>query len=348
MKKTLVAIAALSAFGAFAQSSVTLFGVADARLAIGNGDTASVTALRNSGLSSSQLGFKGTEDLGGGMKANFWLEGSANTDDGTGSGTNTNNSATGVTAAQAGNQGFTFNRRAFVSVGGNFGEIRLGRDYTPHFWNHTFYDAFGTNGVGTSVSAAVYFGAGGSTAVRASNSIAYNGDFGGFNVKLMTYFGEQASTTAGNVGSGNSLRLGYDNGPISVGLGYGKTNTGANTDVTSTNLGGSYDLGMVKLMAVVSKDSNTGAFDVNGTNLGITAPVGPGLVRAAFSRSESNGVALQQFAIGYNYNMSKRTTVYATLAALNGSGGVAPSLNGSVGTLNSSATGFDLGIKHSF
>ena len=345
MKKTLVAIAALSAFGAFAQSSVTLYGVADARLAIGNGDVASVNAVRPSGLSSSQLGFKGTEDLGGGLKANFNLEGSANTDDGTGGGSNTNNSAAGATTNGG---GFTFGRRAFVSISGGFGEVRLGRDYTPHFWNHTFYDAFGTNGVGTSVSAAIYFGAGGATSVRASNSIAYNGNFGGFGIQLMTFLGEQASTTAGNVGSGNSLRLGYDNGPISVGLGYGKTNTGANTDVTSTNLGGSYDLGVVKLMAVVSKDANTGAFDVNGANLGITAPVGPGLVRAAFSRSESNGVALQQFAIGYNYNMSKRTTVYATLATMSGTGGVAPSLNGSVGSANSSATGFDLGIKHSF
>jgi predicted porin len=57
---------------------------------------------------------------------------------------------------------------------------------------------------------------------------------------------------------------------------------------------------------------------------------------------------LQQFAIGYNYNMSKRTTVYATLATMSGTGGAIPSLNGSGGSANSSATGFDLGIKHSF
>ena len=114
MKKTLVALAALSAVSVFAQSSVTIFGTADAGLAIGNGATANFIGLRNSGLASAALGFRGVEDLGGGMKASFHLEGSALTDAGTGAASNTNNQATGATAGQAGNQGFTFGRRASV------------------------------------------------------------------------------------------------------------------------------------------------------------------------------------------------------------------------------------------
>jgi predicted porin len=86
MKKSLVALAVLAASGAaMAQSSVTLFGVVDAAYAVGNGSLTDKTQLRNSGYNSSRLGFRGVEDLGGGMKASFWLEAGVNNDDGTGS-----------------------------------------------------------------------------------------------------------------------------------------------------------------------------------------------------------------------------------------------------------------------
>src|SRR3954466_1605001 len=146
MKKSLIALAVLAAAGAAsAQSSVTLFGIVDATLAYGKGHVSNKTQLTNSGYNSSRLGFRGTEDLGGGMSASFWLEAGLNNDNGSGAATNTNNTSTGST----GGGGLTFNRRSTVSLGGNWGELRLGRDYTPAFWNLTVFDPFGTNGVGT-------------------------------------------------------------------------------------------------------------------------------------------------------------------------------------------------------
>ena len=89
MKKSLVALAVLAASGAaMAQSSVTLFGIVDAGYAVGNGSISDKTSMRNSGYNSSRLGFRGVEDLGGGMKAGFHLEGALSNDDGTPAGFN--------------------------------------------------------------------------------------------------------------------------------------------------------------------------------------------------------------------------------------------------------------------
>ena len=78
MKKSLIALAVLAAAGAAsAQSSVTLFGIVDATFAYGKTSGGNhVTKLTNSGYNSSRIGFRGTEDLGGGMSASVWLEGS--------------------------------------------------------------------------------------------------------------------------------------------------------------------------------------------------------------------------------------------------------------------------------
>ena len=136
MKKTLIALAVLAAAGAAsAQSSVVLFGIVDATIAHGSGNVSNKTFLTNSGYNSSRLGFRGVEDMGGGMNAGFWLEAGLSNDDGQGAGTNSNNQAAGSGASVAGRQGLTFNRRSTVSLGGSWGEIRLGRDYTPQFWS---------------------------------------------------------------------------------------------------------------------------------------------------------------------------------------------------------------------
>ena len=130
MKKSLLALAVLGAFAgvASAQSSVTLFGTVDlnARYVKNDGSIKRVS-LSQDGINSSQLGFRGVEDLGGGLKASFILLAGVNADTGT---TNTK----------------FFNRRATVSLLGGFGEVRLGRDYTPTFWNNTIFDAFGKIG----------------------------------------------------------------------------------------------------------------------------------------------------------------------------------------------------------
>jgi predicted porin len=172
MKKSLVALAALAVVGAAsAQSSVTLFGVVDAAVQSIRGDgNGSVLRMATSSNASSRLGFRGVEDLGGGMSASFWLEAGLNNDSGLGAGSNTNNQAGGAAAAPAGTQGLVFNRRSTVSLNGGFGEVRFGRDYTPSFWNLTVFDPFGTLGVASSSNLTNAQGvfAAGITAVRAS------------------------------------------------------------------------------------------------------------------------------------------------------------------------------------
>jgi len=172
MKKSLLALAALTAFAgaASAQSSVTLFGVVDVSACYTEYDDKGQYQLATDGNASSRLGFRGVEDLGGGLKAGFWLEGSLSADTGTMPLASINGGS--------GNSAAIFQRRATVSLMGGWGEIRLGRDYTPTFWNWTVFDPFGTNGVGASTNLGLEVAGlapGGSygTLVRANNTVGY-------------------------------------------------------------------------------------------------------------------------------------------------------------------------------
>ena len=163
MKKSLLALAVLGAFAgvASAQSSVNLSGTIDLNARyVKNDGSDSRLSLSQDGINSSELRFRGVEDLGGGLKAAFFLVSGVNADTGTS------------------NAKF-WNRKATIGLMGNWGEVRLGRDYTPHFWNYTFYDPFGTQGVASNL--ALTGSTGGSTTVRASNTIGYlSPNFGGF------------------------------------------------------------------------------------------------------------------------------------------------------------------------
>jgi predicted porin len=112
MKKALLALAVLAAFAgtASAQTNVTMYGVLDMALQHENDGVNSTTALDSGIQSGSRLGFKGTEDLGGGLKANFDLEAGVNADTGTSS-----------------QGGILFGRQAWVGLSGGFGSLRLGR-----------------------------------------------------------------------------------------------------------------------------------------------------------------------------------------------------------------------------
>ena len=358
MKKSLVALAVLAAAGAAsAQSSVTLWGIVDANLAHGSGSVANKTQLANSGYNSSRLGFRGVEDLGGGLKGGFWLEAGVNNDNGSFGTSSTNNQATGAT----GGGGMTFNRRSTVSVGGGFGEVRLGRDYTPHFWTQTVYDPFGTNGVGTTQT--LNSSTAGTTTVRASNSIAYLYNPGSFNgnsligsglgLFVQHYMGENASNAAGNTkndGSGTSGRISYDQGPLSVALAMGQTKF-ATGNITTTNIGGSYNLGAVKLAALYNQDKVQNGANQTGYMLGANAPMGAGELRGSLSTSKTNAAGSaksNKFALGYVHNLSKRTAVYTTYARVTNSGGASQALNGATTAANSNSSGFDLGLRHSF
>jgi predicted porin len=375
MKKSLIALAALAAAtGAFAQSSVTLFGIVDATVARGTGSATSKTQLTNSGYNSSRLGFRGVEDLGGGMSASFWLEAGLNNDDGRGAATNTNNQASGAAISGiAGGQGLTFNRRSTVSLSGGWGEVRLGRDYTPQFWNLTVFDPFGTNGVGTNqIQNSIITGV---TSTRASNGIGYflPGNLGGIYGQVQYYMGENnTGSVAHDDGTGYGLRIGYAAGPLNIAAAASRTKyrtAGAsgvsiggvalNGDVHQNNIGGQYDFGVAKLQAQFAADKN-GGVKARGWLIGGLVPVGAGEIRVAYSQYEVRNFAnaavnrpeTKKLALGYVHNLSKRTAVYATYARVRNDGfgalTASQALNGATGFGNASSNGYDLGIRHSF
>ncbi|MDI1236268.1 MAG: porin [Polaromonas sp.] len=365
MKKSLVALAILAAAGvASAQSSVTLFGVVDVNYAHGSGSgvgSSSKSQITDSGYNSSRLGFRGTEDLGGGMSASFWLEAGINPDNGTGDVTNTNNQTTGTGAATAGTQGLTFNRRSTVSLASGLGELRLGRDYTPQFWNQTVFDPFGTNGVGTTQTLSSSIGGNALTGVRASNSVGYflPGNLGGFYGQFQAYMGENNKNGAATEkdGNGSAIRLGYANGPVNVALATASTKfapTATTGKIRSTNLGGSFDFGVAQAMALVTRDkvdSTPTSVTGKGALIGALVPMGAGQIRASYSTYKTDAAGTpksKKWALGYVHNLSKRTALYTTFARVTNSGGAAQALNGAVTAANARSTGYDFGIKHSF
>ncbi len=338
MKKTLIALAALAASGAaFAQSSVTLFGIVDVNIRNVRQGGDNLTSLSQDGIASSRLGFRGVEDLGGGLSAGFWLEGAINPDTGTPGGLN-------------------FQRRSTVSLLGGFGEVRLGRDYTPTFWNHTVYDPFGTNGVGSSLNtfgAGNPLGSGATTAVRANNTIAYfTPNLGGFGAQIQYSFKETSLSNDPNEYAG--IRLTYAAGPLSVAL--ATASEGSNIQTQSfkrTNLGASYDFGAFKPMAQFTQ-AKFGAARLNHYLIGVVAPVGPGNLKASYVRSDYNAAAgdndASQIAIGYDYNLSKRTALYGTFSRISnknaGTFGLAP--NAAAVTPGGNSTGIEFGVRHAF
>jgi predicted porin len=385
MKKSLIALAVLAAAGAAsAQSSVTLFGIVDATIQrVDNSGGGSVTRLHNSGESSSRLGFRGTEDLGGGMSGSFWLEAGLNNDDGTGQTLSTNNqfaAASGTALVAGGGEagrntratngtGLIFNRRATVSVAGGFGEIRLGRDYTPQFWNLTVFDPYGTVGVGTNqMLSSIITGV---TSVRASNTVGYflPGNLGGFYGQAQLSRGENSSTAANSGdGNGSAIRLGYSAGPINIAIASGRTSyalvaaPAAGQSPGSTrqnNIGASWNFGVATIMGLASRDtadSLTGNLTGRGYLGAVTVPVGPGLIKLSYSQYTTDvpvgtDPRAKKVALGYVHNLSKRTAIYTTFAKVsNNSTSAASVFTGAAtaGTLGASSKGYDLGIRHSF
>jgi predicted porin len=108
-----------------------------------------MTQLSSGSLSTSRIGFRGTEDLGGGLAASFWLESHLFADDGrAGSGQTAGNQVFSAAGA-----GLNFARRSTVSLSGPLGELRLGRDLSPSYWNLLLFDPFTTIGSGGSIMA---------------------------------------------------------------------------------------------------------------------------------------------------------------------------------------------------
>ena len=364
MKKSLIALAVLAASGAaMAQSSVTLFGIVDTNVSYLDGvsnaagtNTESKYGIGTSGNATSRLGFRGVEDLGGGLKAGFHLEGEIFGDDGNAS-------------------GFNFKRRSTVSLAGGFGEVRLGRDQVPSYTKFISYDVFGQVGIGQFMGWSDWNGNNQTTAnnnndangIRSSNMISYyTPNFSGFTAGLGYGFDEKADTTNSKKGRYVGGYVAYDNGPLSVALSYDESSALVLTSPAATGadrnrltLGGSYDLNVVKLNAILqqTKDDVPGGSErkVNAYMLGASAPVGAGEVKLQYALYDQKAIdsKAHHISLGYVHNLSKRTAVYGTVAYMDNKDASKLNLSAKgLGTIDARAgdsqTGYQVGIRHAF
>jgi predicted porin len=371
MKKSLIALAALAASSAaFAQSSVVLFGALDAAVSRYSQNGFKRTLMTTSGNTSAAFGVRGVEDLGGGMYAGFHLEAALRNDVGTGNGVST----------AVNNAAIVFRRRSYLSLAGPFGQLRLGRDYTPTFWNHTVFDPFGTLGAGSGANVSQTQGTNGAagdnplTADRSDNSIAYLWGMGpnasshigtGIYAQIMYGFAENLSGAA-SVGRYTGARLGYAAGPFNVAAAVARSNgapavaLGPMNKYKTWNIGGSYDFGMAKVMAKYGVNDSDLGTKHTFWSVGGTIPVGAGYIPISFGQIKVDNAAGwkgRQLAAGYVHNLSKRTAAYGTISRItnkNGGNFTFAGGNGSsagfAGTAAAagSGTGVDIGIKHSF
>jgi predicted porin len=350
MKKILTAVGILVATGgAFAQSSVTIFGVVDTAFSYGSGSQLNTSSISTGNNASSRFGFRGEEDLGGGLKAGFWLEGAFNSDTGAGGTTNTNNSKADVAGL--------FGRRSTVSLIGNFGEVRLGRDLTANYLVQFASDPFGT--IGTGASQLMVGRKGGATSVRASNMVGYitPNTLGGFRGQAQYFFGENnVANTDRKTGNGYSLSGAYTAGPIYLAIGNGVTkddvssSTGEIKNLTAT---GAYTIGDAKISVGYAQEKVNMTTPIKASGYIVSGIYRLGLndLKASISTygtDATNDPKTNKLAIGMVHNLSKRTALYGTLARVSNRGGADVALNKSVTGANQSSTGFDLGIRHSF
>jgi predicted porin len=330
MKKSLLALAALTAFAgvASAQSSVTLFGIVDlAARSVKNGNAGSIKSLSTNGQVSSRLGVRGVEDLGGGLRAGFWIEGDLVGD-------------TGNPAGQ------TWQRRSTVSLIGSFGEVRLGRDYNPVFNTAVSHDPFSYVGVATlgNLRTAVFANATAAVAARNDNSISYFlPAMGGLYGQVMIAAGEGVR---GNKYTG--ARLGYAAGPLNFSGAFGKSDkTGAMVDdLTAIIFGGSFNAGFATFHALYEQvDYSTTKRKL--ASVGAVIPTGTGAFKAQYVKATSSTL----IGLGYVQGLSKRTSVYTNFGrvANKGTATFTASPSGPTGMRGGqTSTGYDVGIRHDF
>ncbi len=315
---SLAACLALPAPRAAAQSNVQIYGLIDA--SIGQFQTAGTKKVRrldSGNMSTSYLGFRGSEDLGGGLRAGFTLDSFLLVDSG-GAGR-----VPGVDAFWA--------RNANVNLSGSFGNVRLGRMGPPLFVSTLLFNPWGDS-FGYSPAIRQYYAAPYGTPVVGdsgwNNAIGYTTPrMGGLTATVLVAAGEGAATARGpNVGA-HAL---YFAGPLGLTAAWQKVEAQGTlgraisafpgfSSQTAWQLGGSYDFKAVKVFAQYGtvKTDATADVKVKTWQLGATVPIGAGKLQASYGNSELDFIApgadrtSKMMTVGYDYFLSKRTDVYA-------------------------------------
>ena len=343
MKKSLLALAVLTAItgAASAQSSVTLYGKVDLGLVMDSGNAVGKSLRVSSGVTGgSRIGFKGVEDLGGGMKAAFQLETGYCADSAAGASSN------GATVPNfcTGSNAF-MGRQAHGDLTGAFGAISAGRQYSIGFNYLSTIDPFGTGFAGQINNIVDPSG------IRLNNSVTYaTPNMGGFVGSAEIAFGEQTGDWEVNRETGAGLT--YASGPAYVGFSFYDLSNSAGNGAARKNytLGGTYDFGVIKLHALAQKSTGPSTLDVIDLMGGVTVPVAGGNMMASYIHHNDRTVAdkdANQIGIGYIYPLSKRTSVYGAFARIQNQHGA----TFTVGNATSSGTGdkaFNVGVVHNF
>jgi len=348
-RATIAAAATVAATPNYAQSYVTLFGVADA--AIRRTDTqgvGSLTALVSGAGGSSRWGMRGQEDLGGGLTTSFWLEAPINIDTGT-------------------TDGFT--RRSTVSLDHrDWGEIRVGRDYTPTHWAR--FDPFGFVGLGsaqvltlsatTNTPVRAAFGTAPTTIQRVSNSAQYLLPHNSIGVDGgAIYSFKEGGIAANDLHHTVGGRLGYSRGNLYIAGASLRTRNSASSDTfKDTEIAATYQADAVKIYAAVRRyEFRNSRQDTK--LLGAVVPLGAHEFKASWVRASMDGYIdttniggnrADQFALGYVYNLSKSTRLYGTWATIHNKGSSRFAILGApAATANGqSSRGMELGINKAF
>ena len=360
MNKTVIVAAVLAscAGGASAQSSVAIYGIADAAFVRESGGAAgTVNKISSGAASASRIGFRGTEDLGNGVSALFTLETGFRLDTG-----------------EVDSAGTIFNRQAFVGLKSKAGTLTIGRQYTP--WHQALAQVADPFSTGTAAGSKNLFPDFGSN-VRTSNTVIYAAPATmGFTADLAYSAGEQGGSSKAGRQVGASI--GYAKGPLNVRLAHNHKNS----DITpapgvtavdrsigrNTLLAANYDFKVVKAYFAYGVDEGfnsaplgnnnnpyggvrpTASVDGNSLLLGLSAPVGTGTVMASVMRKDDKTSFNQDassWGVGYVHPMSKRTNLYAAYGAIDNENGAGYTV------ANNSESGsgdraFNLGLRHSF
>jgi predicted porin len=338
MKKSLIALAVLGAFAgvASAQSSVTIYGVADVNLQRTDpkagtvSDASATTGINGGHLAGNRFGVRGTEDLGGGLKAIFTLENGYNIDTGT-----------------LGQGGRLFGRQGWVGLQGGFGTLVAGRiasfsSGTGSFDKFGSLDPFRTGygiiGFGSTFTSAA--------ALRLDNTIAYaTPQLGGFSAGIGTTFRADGSELAGGSGSNNNGIVSYANfsaGPLYGVVTFDRFKLGEVAgDPTRKHIqaGVSYDMKVAKLSAAFGKEdqdnpTSPATADSKSWALGAAMPFGPHRVALSYQKRDVDSTATSAegdrkvLGLGYEYSLSRRTTFYASYGDLKDDGSLKTATSG--------------------
>ncbi|WP_109477138.1 porin [Paraburkholderia sp. C35] len=319
-----------------AESSVTLYGIVDEffqYVNTGNGYTA---AIGSSGQWASRIGLRGHEDIGGGNFVSFDLQNGFNPNDGT-----------------FASPGSLFNRQAWIGVGGNWGEVHVGRQNSPIFNDQGGLDAFGASTQASGFSNMMTY------AVRTSNTVSYTSPtLSGVQFSVYVGFGDAGGLRS--AGASYQADVTYSHGPFSAVAAAQAVRSADNSTLDRTaEVGASYQIGKTTVYLGWSGAKwDDLALDVNVYGISAVYQLTPAqavsLGGTLLHDETGHGDNARQIAALYTYSFSKRTSLYGAVSFLQNEGNASYRLAGSANAglplayAGADARGFQLGVVHRF